>query len=124
MLKSYSVLIVDDSRSLRLVIRKLIESTSFFFDNIYEAENGAVALELLEKNKVDMIFSDINMPVMNGVEFIRQMKEKSISIPTVVITTDASKDTVIDTVRNGAVGYIKKPFTADKIKEMIEKYLH
>lgn len=124
MLKAYDVLIVDDSRSLRMVIRKLLETTNIFFSNVYEAENGKEALDLLEVNKVDFIFSDINMPIMNGVEFLKQMKAKGISIPTIVITTDASKETVIETVKNGAVGYIKKPFTSEKLKEIIDKYLH
>ncbi|HAR61844.1 MAG: hypothetical protein DKM50_11955 [Candidatus Margulisiibacteriota bacterium] len=123
MVKSYSILVVDDSRSLRMVIRKLLESTDYLFSNIYEAGNGKEALDLLKDNEVNMVLTDINMPEMDGINLVKVMKMREYDIPTIVVSTDASQETVITAIKFGAKGYIKKPFSADKIKDVLDKFL-
>lgn len=121
MADEYKVLVVDDSTALRMVIKKVLRETDINFTEILEAANGKEALEVLDKSEVDLIFSDINMPEMNGLDFIQGMRDKNIDTPVVVISTDGSQDTVIQAIKLGAKGYIKKPFSADKLKTVFDK---
>lgn len=123
MILSYNILIVDDSKSMRMLIKKMLESSGLFSSNIMEAENGQAALDLMETQKMDLVFTDINMPVMTGLDMVKEMKRKSYNIPIIVITTDGSHATVVEAIANGAVGYIKKPFNAEMIKDIVEKHL-
>jgi two-component system chemotaxis response regulator CheY len=88
---------------------------------VLEAGNGAEALGLLDGNAVDLILSDINMPVMDGLEFVRQVQtvEKLRHIPVVMITTEGSESNVVQALSLGAKGYIRKPFTPDQVKEHV-----
>lgn len=123
MLNSYNILIVDDSRSLRMVIKKLVENTSYFFENIYEAGDGVEALNILKDNKINLVFTDINMPNMNGLDLIQNMKDQGYKVPIVVISTEGNQETVVQAIKNGAKGYIKKPFSAQLVEEQMEKLL-
>jgi two-component system chemotaxis response regulator CheY len=89
--------------------------------SVIEAGNGAEALGLLDTNMVDLILSDINMPVMDGLEFVRQLQtiEKLKGIPVVMITTEGSESNVVQALSLGAKGYIRKPFTPDQVKEHV-----
>jgi two-component system chemotaxis response regulator CheY len=86
-----------------------------------EAGNGAEALGLLDGNLVDLILSDINMPIMDGLEFVRQVQtvDKLRNIPVVMITTEGSESNVVQALSLGAKGYIRKPFTPDQVKEHV-----
>jgi two-component system chemotaxis response regulator CheY len=88
---------------------------------VTEAGNGAEALGLLDANPVDLILSDINMPVMDGLEFVRQLQtvDKLRGIPVVMITTEGSESNVVQALSLGAKGYIRKPFTPDQVKEHV-----
>ena len=109
---SFNVLIVDDSRSMRAVIKKTISMSGFKMDQCLEAGNGREALDVLAKDWVDVIVSDINMPEMNGLEFLGELKKDDLlkAIPAIVISTEGSKKRIQDAFDLGARGFIKKPF--------------
>jgi two-component system chemotaxis response regulator CheY len=115
------VLVVDDSSTMRKIVSRALRQAGLDFDEILEASDGQEALNLLENETVDLILSDINMPNMDGMEFLRQKKEiDSIkNIPVVMITTEGGADIIGEAKALGAAGNIKKPFTPDKINEVL-----
>jgi two-component system chemotaxis response regulator CheY len=88
---------------------------------VYEAGNGAEGLDMLKSKNVDLILSDINMPSMDGLEFLRQIREQklAVGVPVVMITTESSEEHVKQAILAGARGYIRKPFTAEQVKERV-----
>jgi len=118
---SFNVLIVDDSRSMRAVIKKTISMSGFKMDQCLEAGNGREALDILVKAWVDVIISDINMPEMNGLEFLEELKKDSLlkAIPAIVISTEGSEKRIQDAYDLGARGFIKKPFLPEEIKKVL-----
>ena len=118
---SFNVLIVDDSRSMRAVIKKTISMSGFKMDQCVEAGNGREALDVLAKAWVDVIISDINMPEMNGLEFLEELKKDSLlkAIPVIVISTEGSEKRIQNTFDLGAKGFIKKPFLSEEIKKVL-----
>jgi len=118
---SFNVLIVDDSRSMRAVIKKTISMSGFKMDQCVEAGNGREALDVLAKAWVDVIISDINMPEMNGLELLEELKKDSLlkEIPTIVISTEGSEKRIQDAYDLGARGFIKKPFLPEEIKKVL-----
>lgn len=116
-----NVLLVDDSSTMRKIIGRSLRQAGIEFDNIFEAADGQEALDLLENEKVDLILSDINMPNMDGITFL---KEKSTrdgikDIPVVMISTETGDDIIGEAKSFGALGAIKKPFTPDKVNEVL-----
>ena len=113
-------LIVDDSSVMRKIVERSLRQAGLDL-SVLEAGNGADALGLLDGNLVDLILSDINMPVMDGLEFVRQLQtmEKLRGIPVVMITTEGSESNVVQALSLGAKGYIRKPFTPDQVKEHV-----
>ncbi|MBW1974785.1 MAG: response regulator [Deltaproteobacteria bacterium] len=118
---SYNILIVDDSATMRKVIKRALKISGFDIGEIYEAGNGKEALEVLDSNWIDLILSDIHMPVMDGLEFLRKLKAKEEfkDIPVVLITTESSEDSLNEAMALGAQGYIRKPFQPDQIREYL-----
>jgi two-component system, chemotaxis family, chemotaxis protein CheY len=88
---------------------------------VHEAGNGIEALELLRAGKMDLILSDINMPAMDGLELLRQIKTQNLApgVPVVMITTESSEEHVRQAIASGARGYIRKPFTPEQVKERV-----
>ncbi len=115
------VLIVDDSAVMRKIVERSLRLAGLELESVLEAENGADALVLVRANTFDMIFSDINMPKMDGLEFVRQLQgvESAQGVPVVMITTEGSQSRVMEALSLGAQGYIRKPFTPDQVKERI-----
>ena len=115
------VLIVDDSAAIRKILQRVLNQAEVPLGNVYEAGDGKEALEKLGSQSVGLILSDINMPNMDGIEFLRQMKanEALKGIPIVMVTTEGSKNKVMEAVELGAAGYVRKPFTAEQIKEKL-----
>jgi two-component system chemotaxis response regulator CheY len=113
-------LIVDDSSVMRKIVERSLRQAGLDL-TVIEAGNGAEALGLLDTNPIDLILSDINMPVMDGLEFVRQLQtiEKLRSVPVVMITTEGSESNVVQALSLGAKGYIRKPFTPDQVKEHV-----
>jgi two-component system chemotaxis response regulator CheY len=114
-------LIIDDSSVMRKIVERSLRQAGVALSQVMEAGNGAEALNLLRSNSVDLILSDINMPVMDGLEFVRQLKAEGLAAnaPVVMITTEGSESQVVQAVSSGARGYIRKPFTADQVKEHV-----
>ena len=115
-----SILIVDDSPLMRKIIRKsfskIMEDWAY-----YEAGNGVEGLEQLKANQIHLIFSDINMPVMNGLDFVskvRAIKEYQ-RIPIIMVTSEGNEEYLDLAARLGATGYIQKPFTPQKLQTLI-----
>jgi len=116
-----NVLLVDDSSTMRKIIGRSLRQAGIDFDNIFEAGDGLEALDVLEKEKVDIILSDINMPNMDGISFLREKASRANikSIPVLMISTETGDDIIGEAKSLGAVGAIKKPFTPDKVNEVL-----
>ncbi len=114
-------LIVDDSSVMRKIVERSLRQAGIDLDKVVEASNGAEALVALQNNTVDLILCDINMPVMDGLEFVRQVHtvENAKGVPIVMITTEGSESHVVQALTAGARGYIRKPFTADQVREHV-----
>ncbi|HYU46990.1 MAG TPA: response regulator [Terriglobales bacterium] len=114
-------LIVDDSSVMRKIVERSLRQAGIELERVMEAGNGAEALGVLRENRVDLILCDINMPVMDGLEFVRQMGtvENAKGVPVVMITTEGSESHVVQALSSGARGYIRKPFTPDQVKEHV-----
>lgn len=115
------ILIVDDSAAIRKILQRVLHQAEVPLGNVYEAGDGQEALDSLRTQKVGLILSDINMPNMDGMEFLRQVKANGEfrDIPVVMITTEGSKAKVMEAVELGAASYVRKPFTAEQIKEKL-----
>jgi two-component system, chemotaxis family, chemotaxis protein CheY len=116
-----TALIVDDSSVMRKIVERSLRQAGVELEKVVEASNGAEALAALNANKLDLILCDINMPVMDGLEFVREAVkvESAKGIPIVMITTEGSESHVVQALTAGARGYIRKPFTPDQVKEHV-----
>ena len=116
-----NILIVDDSSLTRKAIRRIIDMLELEVEQIFEAENGAEALKILDKTNIDLVLADLNMPEMNGIEMIYQMRgnEATKDIPVVLVTTESSTTRIEGLLANGAKAYLHKPFTPEELKEII-----
>jgi two-component system chemotaxis response regulator CheY len=114
-----NILIVDDSSTMRKIISRSLRQAGLTVDDIYEAGDGIEGLNALAGNKVDLILSDINMPNMDGLEFIKAVRANGNSVPIVMITTEGGEDIIKEALNNGASDSIKKPFTPDQLNEKL-----
>jgi two-component system, chemotaxis family, chemotaxis protein CheY len=114
-------LIVDDSSVMRKIVERALRQAGLELNPMYEAANGIEGLELLKAKEVDLIVSDINMPSMDGLEFLRRLRAEGLAagVPVVMITTESSEEHVRQAIQAGAQGYIRKPFTAEQVKERV-----
>ena len=120
----YNLLIVDDSATMRKIIMRGLRQAGIDVADIKEAGDGVEGMAALESGKFDLILSDVNMPNMNGLDFVKNVYEKHPDAPPIVmITTEGSEEVVKEAMSRGAKGYLKKPFTPDKIQEVIGPYL-
>jgi len=89
--------------------------------DVIEAANGSQALEILSQQTVDLVLTDINMPVMDGLELVRQLHkvDKARDVPVLMITTEGSESQVVQAIACGARGYVRKPFTPEQIKRQV-----
>jgi len=119
--KKLRVLIVDDSSVMRKIVERSLRQAGIEIGEVAEAGNGAEALVEVQKAPFDLILSDINMPAMDGLEFLRNLAniESAKSVPVVMITTEGSEARVVEALSVGAKGYIRKPFTPEQVKERI-----
>ena len=116
-------LIVDDFSTMRRIVRGLLKEIGYA--NADEAEDGAVALKMLQNSKYDFIVSDINMPVMNGFELLSAVKaDASLKhLPVLMVTAEARKEDIVRAAQDGAAGYIVKPFTKATLEEKVQKIM-
>ena len=120
-MSSIRALIVDDSSVMRKIVERCLRQAGMDLGKVLEASNGAEALALFNDNQFDLILSDINMPVMDGLEFVRRLQEveSAKGVPIVMITTEGGEKHVVEALSLGAKGYLRKPFTADQVKEHV-----
>lgn len=114
-------LIVDDSSVMRKIVERALRQAGLDPMVVHEAGSGTEGLDLLKNKQVDLILSDINMPSMDGLEFLRQIRSQNLApgVPVVMITTESSEEHVKQAILAGAQGYIRKPFTAEQVKERV-----
>ena len=114
-------LIVDDSSVMRKIVERALRQAGLELMVVHEAGSGTEGLDLLKAKQVDLILSDINMPSMDGLEFLRQLRAQNLApgVPVVMITTESSEEHVKQAILAGAQGYIRKPFTAEQVKERV-----
>ena len=114
-------LIVDDFSTMRRIVRNLLKEIGYL--NADEAEDGRAALAKLRAQAFDFVVSDLNMPNMNGFELLHEIRADNAlkSLPVLLVTAEAKKEDIITAAREGASGYIVKPFTKATLEEKIEK---
>ena len=118
---SFNFLIVDDSEVMRKVIKRVVKLAGVDIGELLEAENGKEALSVLDEYWIDIVFSDLNMPEMDGFELIQSMRMDSTmaSIPVVVISTEARQNKIDEIMEAGADGFLTKPFKPEDIRNII-----
>ena len=116
-------LIVDDFSTMRRIVRGLLKEIGY--NNAEEAEDGSVALSMLKNGKFDFVVSDINMPVMNGFELLSAVKaDDSLKhLPVLMVTAEARKEDIVRAAKDGAAGYVVKPFTKATLEEKVQKIM-
>ncbi len=115
-----NILIVDDSSTMRKIISRSLRQAGLPVDEIYEAGDGIEGLNALANVKnVNLILSDINMPNMDGLEFIKQVRASGNTVPIVMITTEGGEEIIKEAMSSGASDSIKKPFTPEQLQEKL-----
>src|SRR5579885_1025887 len=118
------ILIVDDSASIRKILKRVLRQAEIPIGSIYEAGDGKEALETLQQRQIGLVLSDINMPNMNGLELLSHLKANDPwkNLPVVMVSTEGSQAKVLEAVQLGAAGYVRKPFNAEQIKEKLAQF--
>jgi two-component system chemotaxis response regulator CheY len=118
---AYTIMVVDDSSIIRCAIERALGMTRLPAEMVLQAQNGKQALELLGKRWVDLVFTDINMPEMTGIELIAAMKAhpEYKDIPVIMISTEGSAQRIAELMAMGINGYLRKPFTPEKLRDVI-----
>lgn len=114
------ILIIDDAKNIRLLTTKVLTTDNYMVDS---ADNGYDGIELFKTESYDLVLLDIRMPNLSGTEVLKRIKEINESIPVVIITAYPTVKNAVDCLKLGAVDYLRKPFTADKIKELVNQIL-
>ena len=122
---AFQVLIVDDSAAMRAFILRVIGLSGLDVGGCLQAGNGQEALDVLREKWVDIILTDVNMPVMNGEELLRRLDQDDLlkTIPVLVISTDGSENRMERMLALSAKGYLKKPFSPEELREKMEALL-
>jgi two-component system, chemotaxis family, chemotaxis protein CheY len=116
-------LVVDDFSTMRRIVRGLLKEMGCL--NVEEAEDGAMALQMLKNARFDFVVSDINMPNMNGFDLLKAIKADDglKSIPVLMVTAEARKEDILLAAQSGAAGYVVKPFTKATLEEKVQKIM-
>jgi two-component system chemotaxis response regulator CheY len=122
---AFNLLIVDDSPAMRAFIRRVLALSGFAAGECAEASDGQEALDLLRRQWIDVILTDINMPRMDGEELLRRLEADPLlrTIPVLVVSTDRTETRVQRMLEMGARGYVKKPFAAETLRDELEHVL-
>ncbi len=121
-----SLMIVDDSATMRKIIMRTMRMSGLNFDRTEEAGNGNEALAKLGTEPVDIMLCDINMPEMNGIELVKKVRELGSCARTkiIMVSTESSQEMIDNIIANGANGYITKPFTPEKFQEKLSPFVN
>lgn len=119
------VLIIDDSAAIRKILQRVLRQADVPLGEVYEAADGLEGLKVLSVHKVTLILVDINMPNMDGLQFLRKLKEQDRwkDLPVIMVTTEGGQTKVVAAAELGAAGYIRKPFTSDQIRHTLAPFL-
>lgn len=119
--KNMKILIVDDFSTMRRIIKNLLRDLGF--TNTQEADDGVTAMPMLRNGEFDFLVTDWNMPGMSGIELLKAVRADAnlSAIPVLMVTAEAKRDQIIEAAQAGVNGYVVKPFTAQVLKEKIEK---
>src|SRR5690606_14764225 len=119
--KNIKILVVDDFPTMRRIIRNLLKDPGY--ENVDEAEDGAMGLEKLRNGNFDFVVSDWNMPNLDGLEMLKQNRADAnlSTMPVLMVTAEAKKENIIAAAQAGASGYVVKPFTAATLEEKLNK---
>lgn len=119
--KNMKILIVDDFSTMRRIIKNLLRDLGF--TNTQEADDGVTALPMLKNGDFDFLVTDWNMPGMTGIDLLKAVRadENLSSLPVLMVTAEAKRDQIIEAAQSGVNGYVVKPFTAQALKEKIDK---
>jgi two-component system, chemotaxis family, chemotaxis protein CheY len=122
---AFNILIVDDSEIIRSMIARTIGMTGVPIGGIYEAGNGRDALDVMDKNWIDLVLADLNMPVMDGAAMIETMRGDNIlsRIPVVIVSAEGSETKKDNLLRHGVKGFVHKPFAPETIRGVIKNVL-
>ena len=122
---AFRILIVDDSPVMRAFIRRIMVLSGIEATEFLEASDGQEALDMLQHQWVDVVLTDINMPGMDGEQFVRRLEADDLlkSVPVVVVSTDATEGRMHQMLSLGARGYVKKPFLPETLREELERVL-
>jgi two-component system chemotaxis response regulator CheY len=123
MSKDMRFLVVDDYSTMRRIIKNLLQDLGYA--NIVEADDGKTALPVLQGGNIDFVITDWNMPLMPGLELLKQIRAdaKLAKLPVLMVTAEAKREQIIEAVQAGVSGYVVKPFTAEVLKQKLEKIL-
>ena len=119
--KNMKILVVDDFSTMRRIIKNLLRELGF--SNTSEADDGSTALPMLQTGNFDFLVTDWNMPGMSGIDLLRAVRadEKLAHIPVLMVTAEQKREQIIEAAKAGVNGYIVKPFTAQILKEKLDK---
>lgn len=119
--KNMKILVVDDFSTMRRIVKNLLRDLGF--TNVDEADDGKTALPKLQSGKFDFLITDWNMPGMSGLDLLKQVRQDPNlkKLPVLMVTAEAKKEQIIAAAQAGVNGYVVKPFTANALKEKIEK---
>lgn len=121
----YDILLVDDSPTVRAVIKKTLNLAGIETGELHEAANGKDALDIVANRSVDFVFADINMPVMNGIEMVDEMKRRQLleRVPVIVVSTEGSKTRIEELKAKGVSAYVRKPFTPEVLRNVVNNIM-
>lgn len=121
-----NVLIVDDSDVIRSMVARTLHLAGVPLGEVHEASNGREALSVAQEHWLDLVLADINMPVMNGADMLAEMRTRPemVDIPVVVVSTEGATERVEELMRLGVAAWIRKPFTPEEIRDVVEVVLH
>ena len=114
------VLVVDDSSTMRKIILRSLNAVGV--TDTAEAGDGSEAVAMFKKGEFDMVLTDWNMPGKTGLEVVQEIRAQDANIPIIMITTEAEKGRVMQAIQAGVSDYLVKPFTADTLREKLEKH--
>jgi two-component system chemotaxis response regulator CheY len=119
--KNMNILVVDDFSTMRRIVKNLLSEIGF--NNIAEADDGKTALPILERGGIDFLVTDWNMPGMPGIDLLKAVRAnpKLADLPVLMVTAEAKREQIMEAAQAGVNGYVVKPFTADTLKEKVDK---
>ncbi|HPD46269.1 MAG TPA: response regulator [Anaerohalosphaeraceae bacterium] len=122
-----SLMIVDDSATMRKIVMRTVRMSGLDFDRTEEASNGAEAIEKLKQSPVDIVLCDVNMPEMNGIDMVKKVRAEvagCANTKIIMVSTESSQDLIDSILREGANGYITKPFTPERFQEKLAPFMN